>query len=277
MTRTRNCLKTACEARIEQCDAWLDSCTRDCDGIDDPYLNLACYDACNRHDCSCSDVDYELCDTWGYDFSLPQSRNGRVYAACARAAERNAVCGEPPLARDCDVAARVEDPERVDVYDCMAQTSCGSSLQACTARVPVGTLGTEYCATRAACGAGVDSDLECEPDEAASLDAASGWLGAAATHGARGCFEEACADVVACMTAWETAVGIVPRSSSAAPSDGWGGAGGSITGVSHGTGGAGSSGGASTDDMGGSNAGAGGGSPGGGAGGSIGSLAGAGG
>jgi hypothetical protein len=202
---------------------------RECDWLDDPYLTLACYDVCARHDCSCTDAQRNVCDRWGYAFSLPAARDEQLYQSCMRAFARDTACGEHTLTRECDVAARVEDVAQREVYACVEEAACNSGVTACLARVPSGTLGREYCATRAAC-ADIDPEAACEPGEAERLDAESGRLRPEAIAAARTCLDESCADVTACMESWRAALALGDSSEPGGPDDssagGAGGAGG---------------------------------------------------
>jgi hypothetical protein len=207
MERERFCAETRCQREVHECETRAaEVCAQCLDAYEELVLSgqipiSSCEYSCSSRSCRsrCLPGDDTQCVRPGYRFSLPAT-DPAVEAACERAVARGMRCGEPTVSGSCSVNARVERPEAAAVYECLANTACGGSGDACVAGLPPGTLGDEICARvdqvcmgQTACGA----------DDRPAFNHWQGWLRDDVVRAGRSCLEESsCDGLRACLAAW---------------------------------------------------------------------------
>jgi hypothetical protein len=123
-----------------------------------------------------------------------------LLAACQRAAGRQQRCSESPI-EGCDGISSVERVSNAAVYDCIANTACGASIDSCMATLVPGTLGDELCARFAAI-----AHTDCNPDFAGQFNAWQPWLRPDAVSALQSCESATSSDDFdACIDAWYAA------------------------------------------------------------------------
>jgi hypothetical protein len=200
MTRADVCVTTSCDLDRAECEADIEKCNDTClNGSLDALQ--ACYGVCRGIECPACSADDDTCLEYGYEFSVTGQPDKSVEVACEVALARDIGCGEENIDPRCTHFAKLERPESVEAYRCIAESPCGTALDRCTRGLP-GTLGTEICADR---GDGC-TEIQCDSAAAIALNQPTAWLADDVQAMARACLREPCGRRTLCLSAWFDAV-----------------------------------------------------------------------
>ncbi len=144
--RTRGDECADCEKRA---DDMLDDCLSTCQSaIYDGYV-MDCGEMCYSPGDACfdtCDTDQSECLELAYEFELTGERDDDLLSACQAAVTRDESCEQRSVGVDCKRYSRVERPEAVPVYQCVAQAACEQDASGCSDALGTSYLGAEVAA-----------------------------------------------------------------------------------------------------------------------------------
>lgn len=189
----------ACYVNATVCSQNYESCFSGCysSAIYNPGYNCAgvCRDTwpCLGH------PQGDTCAVHTYAFSGGEPL-ADLEGACESAFARDKACGTQSVSGNCKGNAKVESPEMIANYICVAEIPCNGSLTSCT---PPASQALEseicnyvekYCQVKA-----------CTAIGRTMLSHSTPWFRADTTAGAKACLQqESCRDITSCLEAWRS-------------------------------------------------------------------------
>lgn len=189
MTRARSIqqeCRSACNLQAQVSGNFAFNCASSCDST--PASDLCGY-ACEgpREEPQCQRREFE--------FEITNPVDPNVRAACEAAVKRDDQCSSLNVGSNCALYGRVESPDVIPVYACLARTSCGSDATTCFTALPSGTLVEDLTAV---CETEIRSSLVDE------LTSQGPWVLPQLRENALVCGERYCGteDYEPCLWAW---------------------------------------------------------------------------
>jgi len=205
--------------KTTKCESWTRELAKRCEECQLRCIGLAAYGGCGATSCSAtcqaascwSEEWADDCEEHSYEMRLPPPADAPELVASCKAwvAHENAcIRGKVPSLPQpfddarCERTGFVYTPAMSAVYRCDTARSCDDE-ESGACRPPPSTLGDEVFAAAARRGCTIDD----KHFGASSINWVGGGLRPELARAARACTEEpSCADVTACLRAWDRAV-----------------------------------------------------------------------
>lgn len=181
-----------CSLTKAKCAQSYDDCMEDC--WDDKANASVCGELC-KDNWPCLGASGEGCGLHSYKFTGGE-RLSELEVACEAMWDKAVACGVNIL-NGCSNIARVDSPDRIPNYNCLATSECNDKGRCWPA--PDSSLADEICG-------GVEQScrrFSCSPAAIDSLTKISPWFRSDTVAGARKCLaEKSCREIRDCVDAW---------------------------------------------------------------------------